>query len=79
MARPHMSAFATVILSILLLSFASVIIGLFLFPFQESFGAQGGEMVQLASSHVPTAEDISEMEEERKQMQKEIISMTGYW
>ena len=79
MTRPHMSAFATVVLSIVLLTFASVIIGLFLFPFQESFGAQGGEMVQLAAGHVPTAEDISEMEEERKQVRKEIIDMTGYW
>jgi|LauGreDrversion4_2_1035121.scaffolds.fasta_scaffold729875_3 hypothetical protein len=79
MARAHMSAFATVVLSLLLLTFASLIIGLFLLPFKESFGAQGGEMVQLASSHVPTAEDVTEMEEERKQMQKEIINMTGYW
>jgi len=45
----------------------------------ERFGAQGGEMVQLAAGHVPTAEDLREQEQEARQVQKEIVNMTGYW
>ncbi len=43
------------------------------------FGAQGGEMVQLAAGHVPTMEDVREQQEEAKQVQREIVNMTGYW
>jgi len=46
---------------------------------EHFFGAQGGEMVQLQTSHVLTDSDLNEMEEERKQVKKEIIDMTGYW
>lgn len=76
----HLTAFATVVLSLFLLSFA----GMLLTPFmpkvvEELFGAQGGEMVQLQTSHVPTLLDTQEMEQERRQVQKEIVDMTGYW
>jgi len=36
-------------------------------------------MVQLQTSHVPTLLDVQEMEQERRQVKKEIVDMTGYW
>jgi hypothetical protein len=48
-------------------------------PIEPFFGAQGGEMVQLASTRVPTMRDVQEEQEEAKQVQKEIVNMTGYW
>jgi len=78
--KTHITAFVTVLLSMFLLSLA----GMILVPFvpavvEELFGAQGGEMVQLQTSHVPTLLDTQEMEQERKQVQREIVDMTGYW
>jgi len=78
--KTHLTAFATVFLCLFLLSLA----GMILVPFipavvEELFGAQGGEMVQLQTSHVPTLLDVQEMENERRQVQKEIVDMTGYW
>jgi hypothetical protein len=79
MALQKMSAATTVLLSFMLISFVGFILS-FIVPFREAFfGAQGGEMVQLAAGHVPTMEDIQEQQEEAKQVQKEIINMTGYW
>jgi hypothetical protein len=73
----RMSAFATVVLSFALLYVAGAFI-VFLVPqIKEMFGAQGGEMVQLAAGHVPTAEDVQEMEEERRQVRRDLIDMTG--
>lgn len=74
-----LSAATTVLLSLLLLSLGSLFL-MFLVPtVYERFGAQGGEMVQLAAGHVPTAEDLREQEQEARQVQKEIVNMTGYW
>lgn len=67
-----------VIVSFLILSFAGYLLSLVV-PYEAFFGAQGGEMVQLAAGHVPTAEDLEDEEEEQKQMYKEIVNMTGYW
>ena len=75
----RMSAFVVVVLSIVLISFAGYVLAMFVPPLREMFGEQGGAMVQLATSHVPTMEDVDEMEEEHEQMRKEIIDMTGYW
>lgn len=75
----RMSAFIVVILSLTLITFAGYVLAMFVPPLREMFGAQGGEMVQLASTRVPTIGDLDEMEEEREQMRKEIIDMTGYW
>jgi hypothetical protein len=73
----RMSAFATVLLSFALLYVAGAVI-VFLVPqIKEMFGAQGGEMVQLAAGHVPTEEDVQEMEEERRQVRRDLIDMTG--
>ena len=73
----RMGPMATVFLSLFLLS----LVGLFLIPFvvpTEAFGAQGGEMVQLASSRVQTVGDVQrEMEEEQEQMRRDLIDMTG--
>ena len=78
MAAKKSSAMAIVLLSFLLIAFAGVVIGLVV-PVEAFFGAQGGEMVQLASSHVPTMRDLQEEQEEAKQVQREIVDMTGYW
>jgi hypothetical protein len=67
-----------VIVSFLILSFAGYLLSLVV-PYEAFFGAQGGEMVQLAAGHVPTAEDLEDEEEEQKQVYKEIVNMTGYW
>ena len=72
----RMSAFIVVVLSFILISFAGYVLALFVPPLLERFGEQGGAMVQLATSHVPTIEDVDEMEEEREQVRKEIINMT---
>jgi hypothetical protein len=74
----HLSAFWTIILSIILIIIAGYTITLY-FPIQEMFGAQGGEMVQLATSHVPTQDDVDQWRATQKQIRKEIIDMTGYW
>ena len=79
MAAKRLSAFFVVMLSLSLISFAGYLLALFIPPLRELFGTQGGMAVQLASSHVPTMEDVDEMEEEREQRRREIINMTGYW
>ena len=66
----------TVLVSLLLLSLGSMILAQ-IFPLKEMFGAQGGEMVQLASSHVPTAEDEDEQRKEVAQIRRDLIEMTG--
>jgi hypothetical protein len=43
----------------------------------EAFGTSPGTLVQLASSHVPTEEDLYGMREYQKQVRKDLISMTG--
>jgi len=71
-----LSPFLTVVIAFLLVSIAGTII----LPFViEGFGAQGGGMVQLRTSHVPTMADVDEWKAEQKQIRKEIIDMTGYW
>jgi len=71
-----LSPFLTVVIAFLLVSIAGTVIVPFV---MEGFGAQGGEMVQLQTSHVPTMADIDEWKSEQKQIRKEIIDMTGYW
>ncbi len=73
----RMSAFATVMVSFALLFVASAVVVYLVPQLKEMFGAQGGEMVQLAAGHVPTAEDVQEMEEERRQVRRDLIDMTG--
>jgi len=74
-----MSVFSTVLLSFAILFFAGLLLLQFARPIVEEyfFGAQGGEMVQLQTSHVPTMGDLAQEEEERKQVQRDLISMTG--
>lgn len=68
----------TVLLSLVLLSVASILLVAFVPNIKEMFyGAQGGEMVQLATSHVPTAEDVKMMQEEQEQVKRDLINMTG--
>jgi hypothetical protein len=78
MKGSRQSPMVLVLVSILLLSFAGYILSRVV-PYEAFFGAQGGEMVQLAAGHVPTAEDLEDEEEEQKQVYKEIVNMTGYW
>jgi hypothetical protein len=75
-----LSPLLVVLVSLFMLNLA----GLLLLPYvpeslKEMFGAQGGGMVQLRSSHVPTEDDVQDMIQEQKQIKKEIIGMTGYW
>lgn len=77
MKMTKMSPFVVVVLSFILISFAGLVLVPFFPEVMEKFGAQGGEMVQLASSHVPTAEDAEDMEEEQKQIAREVYNMTG--
>jgi hypothetical protein len=73
-----LSPIATIFISLFLISFAGMIIAVVV-PVRELFGAQGGEMVQLASTRVPDAADWEEMQEEARQRKREIVDMTGYW
>jgi hypothetical protein len=78
MASKKLSPFMTIVLSIVLLSIASMVMAMFTPVVEELFyGAQGGEMVQLQTSHVATLSDLDAMEEERKQVQRDLIDMTG--
>ena len=71
-----LSPFATVLFSFVLIAFAGALLAPLVV---EGFGAQGGEMVQLAASHVPTETDLEDWKAEQRQVKKEIINMTGYW
>ena len=73
-----LTPFWTVMISIMLLTIVVNLIMLVI-PIEEMFGAQGGEMVQLRTSHVPTISDLNSLREEQKQIKKDIIEMTGYW
>ena len=66
----------TVIVSFLLLSLASILLAT-LAPLREYFGAtQPGTLVQLATSHVPTAEDEELAKREWEQIRKDLRDMT---
>ena len=43
----------------------------------EAFGYSEGTMVQLSSSHVPTAEDEEELRFMKQQIDHDLIDMTG--
>jgi len=43
----------------------------------EAFGYSEGTMVQLATSHVPTAEDEDELLAQKIQVEHDLIDMTG--
>jgi preprotein translocase subunit SecF len=43
----------------------------------EGFGFSEGTMVQLDSSHVPTAEDAEAEEEQQAQIRSDLVQMTG--
>lgn len=73
----RLSAFMTVILSFALLTIVGALLAPFVPILEESFGAQGGEMVQLAAGHVPTEEDAIAWKNERRQMQRDLLDMTG--
>lgn len=75
MAR--LSPFTTVLIAFVLLSFVGLILAPFAPMIEEAFGAQGGEMVQLAASRVPTAEDEDDWRQEQMQVQRDLLDMTG--
>jgi hypothetical protein len=65
-----------IITGILLLLILSALFGLIVV--KEAFGAtQGGVFVQLASTHVPTAEDEEAARRYPYQVNREIANMTG--
>ena len=78
MASGKSSAMAIVLVSFGLIFLAGFVLTLGL-GVREYFGAQGGEMVQLAAGHVPTMEDVREEKEEQRQVMREIVNMTGGW
>lgn len=78
LSRMRKSPAIVVLLSLALIGLAAFLVSKFV-PVLEFFGAQGGEMVQLATSHVPTEGDLEELQWEAQQRKKEIIDMTGYW
>jgi hypothetical protein len=43
----------------------------------EAFGYSAGTMVQLSTSHVPTEEDEDDLIAERRQIQHDLIDLTG--
>jgi len=43
----------------------------------EAFGFSNGTLIQLASSHVPTAEDEEELRYMKRQIDHDLIDMTG--
>ena len=73
----HLSPFWVVMISSMLISVAGCLLAMVV-PI-ETFGAQGGGMVQLRTSHVPTEDDIDAWKANALQVKKEIVSMTGYW
>ena len=73
----HLSPFWVVMISSMLISIAGGLLAMVV-PI-ETFGAQGGEMVQLRTSHVPTEDDVDAWKANALQVKKEIVSMTGYW
>jgi hypothetical protein len=79
MASSKSSAMAIVFVSFGLIFLAGLVLTIGVGSRYEAFGAQGGEMVQLAAGHVPTMEDVREDREERRQMMREIANMTGGW
>ena len=65
-----------IISGLLLLFILAAVFGLIVV--HEAFGAtQGGVFVQLASSHVPTQEDVEEARRYPYQVNREIADMTG--
>ncbi len=77
-SRMRKSPATAVLLSLVLIGVAAFLVAQYV-PLMEMFGAQGGEMVQLAAGHVPTEEDAVELQEEAEQRRREIVNMTGYW
>jgi hypothetical protein len=73
-----LTPFWTVMISIMLLTIVGNLI-LLIIPIEEMFGTQGGTMVQLRTSHVPTMSDLDDLKKEQIQIKKDIIKMTGYW
>ena len=73
----RLSPFWVVAISIMLITVAGGLLSTIISI--ENFGAQGGELVQLSTSHVPTQDDVDDWKTEQKQVKKEIIDMTGYW
>ena len=43
----------------------------------EAFGYSEGTMVQLSTSHVPTMEDAADLIAQKRQIQQDLVDMTG--
>ena len=73
-----LSPATTVIVSLLLLSLVSFLLQA-LFPLTEMFygSTSPGTMVQLQTSHVPTEEDVRGLGKLTRQIQKDLVDMTG--
>jgi hypothetical protein len=71
------SPFVTVLLSVVVLTFVAAILAPFAPMLTEAFGAQGGEMVQLAASRVPTRQDVRAWRRAQRQIQRDLFNLTG--
>jgi hypothetical protein len=44
---------------------------------KEAFGFSDGTLIQLSTSHVPTAEDMAGLRAQKRQIDHDLIDMTG--
>ncbi len=47
------------------------------YKIKESFWTSPGTLVQLQTSHVPTEEDLQEMQRERRRIHRDLLDLTG--
>jgi hypothetical protein len=71
-----MKAFLTILLGALVVAFLYTLV-LKQKAIREKFGTSPGTLVQLATSHVPTEEDVIDMIRERERVQRDLIDLTG--
>ena len=43
----------------------------------EAFGFSDGTLIQLSTSHVPTMEDVEQLRQQKRQIDSDLIDMTG--
>ena len=43
----------------------------------EAFGFSDGTLIQLSTSHVPTEEDVEQLRQQKRQIDHDLVDMTG--
>lgn len=72
----RMKAHLSVLIVAAILLFVFLVFDRFYPSKRESFD-NSGALMQLASSHVPTEEDVDEMRQYRRQVRHDLVDMTG--